>query len=52
MCVKTIVVGFLVNFLAWLGIVMWWFFFVPLLLTLVAWIFGAYHGYVVFTKSK
>ena len=51
MCIKTIVVGFILNVLFWVGLFGWWL-LLPLLLSLIAWVFGGYHGYLVYTKSK
>ena len=51
MCIKTIIVGFVLNLLSWGGLCFWWL-LVPLIFPLIAWLIGGYHGYVVFTKSK
>ena len=51
MCIKTIVVGIILNCLFWFGL-FWGYFLLPLIFSLVAWVFGGYHGYLVYTKSK
>ena len=51
MCIKTIAIGFVLNCLSWFGL-FWGWFLLPLILPLVAWVFGGYHGYVVYNKSK
>ncbi len=48
--IKVLALGIIISWLyvvAWL----WWFFLLPLVLALVLWAFGLYHGYIIYKKS-
>ena len=49
---KTWAVGLVCQICAMVGCATWWFFFIPLLLPLCAYIFSVFFGYKVMQKSQ